>query len=259
VFSSVSEDAFVAAADFDGDKIPDLVTSKGSNTGDVAILHGNGDGSFTVKATYPTNGAGLLVAGDFNQDGLPDVAALQPWTNTVVVLLNQGGGSFGPARTFDAGLAPQDIATADFDADGRLDLAIGGYFRQVKGNMVIMGQAVVVLLGVGGGAFAPAIATCTYAGIALSGIAVTDFDGDGKPDVAATIVTGAAGGEVVVQIGNGDGTLQQALILPVCSVAKGQAPYVAAVAGDLNGDGKTDFAVPCTAGASTAIDVLLQN
>jgi hypothetical protein len=105
----------VAVGDFNRDGILDLVT-------DSTILLGNGDGTFQT----PNNigASGIWAVGDFNGDGSLDLAAPNYGSNTVSVLLGNGDGSFQPARTYDAGGAPQSMVVGDFNGDGSDDLAV---------------------------------------------------------------------------------------------------------------------------------------
>src|SRR5437773_2035154 len=88
--------------------------------------------SFLTRVDYAagTNPASVAV-GDFNRDGLPDLAVADynadtlPGGDTVSVLLGNGGGTFQPARTFaTAGSNPVTVAVGDFNGDGRPDLAV---------------------------------------------------------------------------------------------------------------------------------------
>ena len=78
----------IVAGDFNGDGNVDLVV-RGSSA--IKVLHGNGDGSFTVgspiSVTSNSSGHGTMVAGDFNGDGLPDIAFVN--NGLVTVMLNQ--------------------------------------------------------------------------------------------------------------------------------------------------------------------------
>ena len=129
--------------------------------------------------------------------------------------------SFTPAVSYPAGTNPQEIVTADFNNDGRLDLATCN-----TGS-----SSVSVLLGNGNGTFqAPQTST---AGDNPVSIAVGDFNGDGKLDLTAA---NGGTGAVSVMRGNGDGTFQAPT-----SVSIDADPTSVAV-GDFNGDGKLDLA-----------------
>src|SRR6476660_4685855 len=99
--------------------------------------------------------------------------------------------SFSPAVSFPAGINPQAVVTADFNGDGRLDLATAN-----AGD-----NTVSVLLGNANGTFQPAQNSAT--GVYPQSLAVGDFNADGKLDLAT-----ANTGDVSVLLGNGNGTFQ---------------------------------------------------
>jgi hypothetical protein len=116
---------WVSTGDFDGDSILDLaVANQSDNT--VSILLGKGDGTF-VPATNPAVPAGgaptSIAVGDYNVDGRLDLAVTDQTDNAVSVLLNLGGGLFGPNFELPVGTAPASIVSADFNGDGRPDVA----------------------------------------------------------------------------------------------------------------------------------------
>ena len=129
--------------DFNNDGFADLaVANLGSNN--ITILMGNGSGLFG-----PANGSpvavgtrpGSLVTGDFNGDGIPDLAAGEPNGNSITVLLGNGTGGFTPSLSSPTavGLTPVAIATGDFNRDGKTDLAV---VNQGGGNVsVLLGSA----------------------------------------------------------------------------------------------------------------------
>ena len=185
-----------------------------------------------------------VVVGDFNGDGIPDLAvanlALFGGPSGVSVLLGNGDGTFQPARTFPAGSNPFSVAVGDFDGDGTPDLAVAD-FALFSGT-----PGVSVLLGTGDGTFQPAHHFA--AGINPRSIAVGDFDGDGTADIA---VANDGGNNISVLLGNGDGTFKAPL-----NFAAGTEP-TSIVVGDFNGDGTPDIAV--TNIRSNTVSVLLGN
>ncbi len=125
---------------------------------------------------------------------------------------------------FAAGRFPQSVAAGDFNGDGKVDLAIP--------NSV--SNDVTILLGDGMGGFTVASGSPFVVGNTPSSIAVGDFNGDGKPDLAI-----ATTNDVSVLLGNGNGGFTPALGSPF---AMGSLPSSIAV-GDMNGDGKADLII----------------
>ncbi len=130
----------VAVADLRHNGKLDLVvpTWAGNSNDSVSVLLGNGDGTFQAAANYSVDSEpGAVVVADFNHDGKLDLGVanicghdyvLCEQTGTVSVLLGKGDGSFRPQTDYGVGRSPFDIATADFNGDGRPDLAVpNGY------------------------------------------------------------------------------------------------------------------------------------
>jgi len=121
---------------------------------------------------------------------------------------------------------PNVAAAADFNGDGIVDLAVS---NSNSGQTTLT-----ILLGKGDGNFT-AVANSPTVGLYPDGIAVGDFNGDGKPDLAVTSVDQD---EVVLLLGNGDGTFAPGQIL-----STGNSPPQSIATADLNGDGIADLAV----------------
>ncbi|MFZ3339615.1 MAG: FG-GAP-like repeat-containing protein [Terriglobales bacterium] len=232
----------IAVADLNHDGKLDVVQA---NLDGLAVLLGNGDGSFQPPVTY--NSGGIFVRSaqiaDVNRDGKPDILALNQCAScaepTVAVLLGNGDGTFQPAVTYSAGaFSPWAMVVADVNGDHKLDLVVANDASLGTGGPGV----ITVLLGNGDGTFQNAVAYDS-GGYAASGVAVADVNGDGKPDLVVANVCAQScdfdgEGAVGVLLGNGDGTFQPALSFdPLANDTK----FV--VAADLNGDGKLDLAV----------------
>src|SRR5713101_5902772 len=122
----------------------------------VAVAAQGQDVSFEAARNYEVGSGPFPVAvGDFNGDGIKDLAVANVSSNNVSVLWGNGDGSFQAPRNFAAGSVPVSVAVGDFNGDGHLDLAVS--------NNTAAGT-VAVLLGNGDGSFqAPRIfAAGTY-------------------------------------------------------------------------------------------------
>jgi len=242
----------IAVGDFNGDGKPDLaiLTYQGGNH--VSVLLGDGSGGFINAPGAPFNvgiGDVSIAVGDFNGDGNLDLAAPNAGSNTVSVLLGDGKGGFSdaPGSPIPVGNFPADIAVGDFNGDGKLDLAITNIATRFPSLTVT--SNVSVLLGNGKGGFTAAPGSPFDVGNQPFGIAVGDFNGDRKLDLA---VANTRGNNVSVLLGDGSGGFRNA---PGSPISVGNRP-TNIVFGDFNGDGKLDFAV--TNALDNTVSVLLQ-
>jgi hypothetical protein len=138
--------------------------------------------------------------------------------------------SFTPATSFPVGANPQAVVTADFNNDGKLDLATSNY-DEATGDGTVS-----VLLGNGDGSFQPARTSAT-APYPFS-LAAGDFNADGKIDLATANYGGGDNNDVSILLGNGDGTFAAGVALNISDA------YSWSIAsGDLNADGKLDLVV----------------
>ena len=190
-------------------------------------------GSFTAALGSPYvvgSRPQFSVVGDFNGDGIPDLAVSNGFGSNVTVLLGNGSGGFTAAteQSICGGLYayPIGIAVGDFNGDGKQDLAVTN-----EG-----GSNVSVLLGNGLGGFTQASGSPIAVGSDPWNIAVGDFNGDGSQDLA---VANYLDSTVTVLLGNGSGGFTQATGSLVREWPR-RATWV--VAGDVNGDGIQDLA-----------------
>jgi hypothetical protein len=231
----------VAVGDFNGDDKPDLAVAN-TKDGTVSVLlnttpQGATIPTFAGQQTFAVgHGPQAVAVGDFNGDGKPDLVVANFNDNTVSVLLNttpQGASvpSFATGKTFAAGAQPDSVAVGEVNGDGKPDLAVANYLD---------GTVSVLLNTTPKGATSPSFATqqTFAAGTDPESVAVDDFNGDGKPDLAVADY----GGTVSVLLN----TTPKGATIPTFATrqtfAAGSGASAVAV-GDFNGDSKPDLAV----------------
>jgi hypothetical protein len=243
----------LAAADLNEDGKPDLAVAANVR---LYVFVGNGDGTFTPSAASPVSvpsppyddfGSpylGPVAIGDFDHSGHLGLALGMLQNEAALILLGDGAGTLVPSSASFANAFGQPttaISTADFNADGNLDLAIA---NQISGQSP-------VALGYGNGAFNAT--GVLYSGGFSAGATAGDFNADGKLDVAVASsgvhANSSQGSGVTVSLGNGDGTFALASGSPI---PLGNS-LSAMVTGDFNGDGKLDFAVTDSDGKAVLI------
>ena len=250
-YNTAAQPLGLLAADFNEDGILDLATANFS-ADNVSILIGQGsggvgNGTFTAPVNYGvTSGAfpAALATGDFNADGITDLAVAAEEGGWIDILLGQGSGgvgngAFAAGVTVTTSAGPWALATGDFNADGITDLAVACQGGQAG---ILLGQG---SGGVGNGAFAAAV---NYAcGSGARGIATGDFNSDGITDLA---VSGSTG--VGVLLGQGGGGVGNGTFGARTTYTCGSAPN-GVTTGDFNSDGITDLAVSNSSGGSVSV------
>lgn len=222
----------------------------------VSILFGNGSGALGTPQHYPLQGNGTfygevrheVAAGDFNNDGKPDLAVtnFHGALNSVSFLLNTGSGGFNAPVSFPIGYSPNSVALGDFNSDGKLDAAVARFSESPT-------NPIAILLGTGTGGFQDAYNVTGLPGYALQSIITGDFNGDNKTDLAALSIENytAGVGHVLILLSNGAGGFTVStnyylgrLYQPGTDTAGELSKLPRSLAkGDFNGDGKLDLAV----------------
>jgi hypothetical protein len=214
------------AADFNGDGRPDVATINGTSS-NVSVFLRQAGGGFAQEAGSPIavgSGPSGAAVGDYNGDGLADLAVSSFVAGNVSVLLRQPGGGFAlEGAAISLGTRISTVAAGDFNSDGRLDLAATLNDR----------NGVVLLLRNGqntGFSAQPSLAT----GLTPVAIAVGDYNGDGLADLA---IANRGGDSATILLRVSGGTFSSEAAVPV-----GDDP-VGIVAADLDGNGRDDLAV----------------
>jgi hypothetical protein len=218
----------LATTDLNGDGNLDLVVPERLSVA-VAVLYGKGDGTFPTTAEFPvapqTGPTGVAV-GDFNKDSKPDIVVASstgccPYSGGISVLINAGNGTFSAPVLYSNpyGVDDGQVAVADLNADGKLDVA----------ESSLGGQGVSIFLGNGDGTFQ---AAKYIFDIWPSALAIGNLTSDKKPDI---VTSSYYDGTVWVLINKGSGNFQ---VGGVYSTEWGAKSIALA---DFNGDKKLDF------------------
>ena len=238
----------VQAADFDADGDLDLAVLAGG--ADLNVYFNDGSGTFdnAVYANIGLSSAQLLVSGDWNRDGRPDLAVTNPSGSLTTWYFNEGrdagsnlnftlGGSLSStAFIFSSAYA---LTTADVTGDGRLDLLVS--FDGPSGPQVS------VQVGTAAGGF-QAGAALTVSGTYARDVQAADLDADGDLD----LVLAGSNGPVRVLL-NTDGTGSFPLAATAGTGYRDVLPsatYGGLALADVNNDGAVDFAVGTATGPS---------
>jgi hypothetical protein len=207
--------------------------------------------AFTTAAGGPASDIGsalssqqitAIAAGDFNGDGKTDLAFAIGNTNTILVFTGNGDGTFSKTPltiSLGAAMNPIALAVADFNSDGMPDIAVLNQSKNTVGILLNNTTA-----GIGAGlSFATMVPYPT--GLSFpAGFTVGDFNGDGKPDIAAVSSTAIA-----ILLNQGGGVFPTTSPTPIALPAFSSASAIAT--GDFNGDGFLDLAVTLPFGTDT--------
>jgi hypothetical protein len=239
----------IAAADFNGDGYLDLaIADEGSATslGGVIVLLNNQDGTFgsPIETSGPSN-PNSIAAGDFNGDGKQDVVVTNSTTSNVSVLLGNGNGTFTlksntcVGNTLCAGV-PVSVAVADFNGDGKLDLAVANYDD----------VSITVLLGKGDGTFT--ISKSWTVGANPLSIVAAPIQGNSSQQ---DLVVANSENDTICLLLNQLNKTGQFKGVATRTYAAGEAPAAVAIA-DFTGDGSLDIAIANQ--ASNNVTVMVQ-
>jgi hypothetical protein len=160
----------VTTGDFNGDGFDDFAAT--SWDGHVYVELSKGDGKFTLASapavgTIPVG----IVAGDFNRDGILDLATSNAYSQNASILLGKGDGTFTSEPAVGTGVHPNDIGIGDFNGDGIPDLVtVNAYSNDLS-----------ILIGKGDGSFSNDYNPSN--GYSAYQLAVADFNGDGTSDI----------------------------------------------------------------------------
>jgi FG-GAP-like repeat/Bacterial Ig-like domain (group 3) len=236
VATSNSASRLMAMGDFNRDGIEDLVATN-SSLNQVAVILGNGDGTFNAPTFYSVGSSPWnVVVGDLNNDGIQDLAVASDGSGSVTVLQGNGDGTFKSAIFVPTGASQVgSVALGDFNGDGFLDLATTS--APDNGVYVLLNKKTT-----GTPSFGTANKTAMNSGPYY--LTIGDFDRNGKTDI---ISANNGNTTVGLLLGNGSGGFAAATYYTVGGGA------IFATEGDINGDDQVDL----TAVTENGLSVLL--
>lgn len=224
----------IAAADFNNDGRPDIVTADQSDAM-LAILPGAPGGAFGAAiVSTVASGASALDIGDFNKDGKADVALADRIKNTLHVALGNGLGGVIPAGAYLGAYSPETVTVADVNNDGHLDVIHGmgnGQYLLPDRNS----ESMLVLFGYGDGTFYGTPSIPFQGGPHTMKMA--DLNNDGRSDLILSVSFRNTSPQVY--LGNVNGSLTPGPV-PITLPFSAYGPIAIA---DLTGDGLLDAVI----------------
>ena len=231
----------ITPGDFNGDGRADVALIE--TPGGLAVMLGSSNGlSSPTTLSVPATPAGVA-CGDFDGDGMLDLAVALQAAPGLAILHGNGDGTFAAAQPLAFPLGLWAIAAGDLDGDGRMDLAA----------VETSDSSLVVLLNAGGGSFPTAVRYTVPASNPWPwvGIALGDFDGDGRLDVATARIVGGSGTNppraLSVHLNQGGGAFGSR-----SDYTLGVNPWTIS-AGDLDRDGRDDLVLGAISGEQASV------
>ncbi|MEO8085347.1 MAG: FG-GAP-like repeat-containing protein, partial [Bacteroidota bacterium] len=243
-FTTGNIPSFAAVGDIDGDGKADLaVCNNGGNTvslfQNTSVTGSISSSSFAAKVDF-TNGTNprVIIIGDIDGDGKPDVATVNETSNDISVFRNTSvigvidNSSLASKVDFTTGTTPWWLAIGDIDGDGKSDIAVANYFD----HTVSLFKNTSVSGAITSSSFASKVdfATATNP----HSVVIGDLDGDGKPEV----VSSNYGSNSISVFRNTatSGTIANGSLATKVDFTTGGAPNSVALS-DIDSDGKLDL------------------